>query len=211
MDRFKRFRDFVNCFGTASWLVAAVKAPIDSVTGSLAAMLGREPVIDARVEPPTDSEATNNYITVIQPTDAQWTIVFFCLGDWHDYSEEIRALSRDLGTLVLDYSAEDTSAAEGMTLYESGVKQKEFLTDHDANYLYELMQEVYDCEEDGEQQYERWKSEKEKVVERVDDYGLVWERLGIAPITAYVKANGAVAIAEEDLARVKRVDLIEND
>src|SRR5687768_3842107 len=196
MRDFDNFRDFINNFGNYAWSVAAVKAPIDQVTTALSAMLGKQPILNAKFEPSKMSEEMGQYITILQTNDSLWTVLYFSLGQWINYTNVEIALSKDLNTLVLQYSAEDTSGVEGMTLFENGIKINEFLTGDDSEYLDGLMEEVYEDHEDGEEEYKKWQREQESAVEIVDSYGEVFARLGIETVNAYPTANGTVAIKQ---------------
>lgn len=205
MSQFDDFRNVISDFGDLSWSIVAVKAGIDETGKLLAQTLNSELLPNATLTARKKYEALGNYIAISQVKECEWVMIYYSLGQYQSFNKYAKAISEKLKTQVLVYEAEDTSGAEGVALFENGSKIINYYTVEQSEYLDDLKDEVsaYDdeMEEDDEED-----SYAEKEI--VDDYGLVFEQLGIKTVDLYPNENGNVSIEQKNMTLIERVDLI---
>ncbi|QEH39083.1 hypothetical protein OJF2_76950 [Aquisphaera giovannonii] len=121
--------------GHYQWVLLAVLAPIDAVSRGLlelragltpeAALASGAWVRGVLVTREREYERIGPGVPVIQLRRHAWTVAMYCsfhftTQAYHDAQSDALALSERLGTLAVEYSAEDTSGTMGYHLFECG-------------------------------------------------------------------------------------------
>lgn len=209
MNQFDEFRSFISDFGEMSWVVVCVKASIEKSTMAFSQILGEEIIQNASLILNDKNGRVGPYIPIIQPNNCDWCIVLYSFGQWISFEDQAELISKSLKTQVLLYEAEDTGGSEGMTLFENGNKTVEYLSDYQAEYLHDIMEEVKESEESIYEEIEEVnKLKKDVKKEIVADYNIVFEKLNINAIGLYPTVNGEVVVNEKIVSQLRGVNLI---
>ena len=203
MSRPEPFEDFVGQFGTSSWSIFFIKAPIDAVSDAYSRLLGREIDHDVNVVlakrhqyPPIGA--------VTQVANSPWTIVFHLLGESEPF-RDWEPLERELSTDLLRFEAHDTSGLSGCSLAVPGqdvvcffVAREEALRQSQREWLMEGFKRAGVSPPAAMYQ--------ESTV--VESYDQVFDELGIQTVRISIKKNGSVMAAADSYDRIVRVDLL---
>jgi hypothetical protein len=112
--------------GHPEYSIFAVKADIDLVVPLLTKFtkttawrkdLQSEDVIEHIILVPEESPY---FLPIIQPTDNQWTVVYWTMWNWNSVSDICVQISSELETFVMSLGEEDTSGAFGYELFDRG-------------------------------------------------------------------------------------------
>jgi hypothetical protein len=130
------FLAFIGDWGHPEWIVLAAEAPLDQVSGLLAAAHSAKRVqheVSIRAAGKQDNEIAH-LVAVVQCAKALWSValVSLCLPigeeDFKSAQDDARMLSAKLKTRALAFIGEDTSGAMGYHLYRNGreIEHKEW-------------------------------------------------------------------------------------
>jgi hypothetical protein len=112
--------------GHPEYSIFAVKADIDLVVPLLTKFtkttawkkdLQSEDGIEHIILVPEESPY---FLPIIQPTDNQWTVVYWTMWNWNSVSDMCLQISLELETFVMSLGEEDTSGAIGYELFDRG-------------------------------------------------------------------------------------------
>jgi hypothetical protein len=197
------FRQFVGDFGTNSWLVLFVKAPIDIVSTTYAEILSCE--VGRNIPFFLTSLGSESYgatKVVVKIADSDWTIIFHIIGDYDIF--DTQQLSSKLNVSVLDFSACDTAAIVGCTLFSPDEAAVSYRTSND----YENEWGTYDksFEHVAEPRIEIPQPTGSIIIE---SYEIFFESLGIKTVNLSInKSRTVIAIEDNQSSQVLQVDLV---
>lgn len=132
--------DFQKCIheGHPEYAIFAVKAPIEVVSPAIAqyakATDWQKDIHAAGSIWSVCSVEDEYWMPIIQPENNDWTVVYWCVGDWVNLSKIVTNLSEQLKTKVMCLGEEDTSGAVGYELFDQG-KQVERMEYADEMYF----------------------------------------------------------------------------
>jgi hypothetical protein len=112
--------------GHPEYSIFAVKADIDRVVPLLtkftkATVWKKDIQSDAGIQNIIlVPEESPYFLPIIQPTDNQWTVVYWTMWDWESLSDICVQISSELETFVMSLGEEDTSGAFGYELFDRG-------------------------------------------------------------------------------------------
>lgn len=134
------FQEFVGNFGSYSWVVLFVNAPIDTVSKVYSEAIQREIVqnFPISVAPSDQYDPTG---AVVQVTDRDWIIIFHHVGRYCPL-ESVSDFVQQLNAKVLVFSGEDTSGAVDCVLYSPGNVVTRYQTAEDFEYEAEIYEEM---------------------------------------------------------------------
>jgi hypothetical protein len=198
------FQQFIGDFGTNSWLVLFVKAPIDIVSDTYARILSSEvdrnvPISLTSLDPSESYGATR---VIVKITDTDWTIIFHIIGN--DDMFDAQQLSSKLDVSVLEFFASDTSATVGCRLFSPDEAAVSYLTSNDYEDEWEIYDESF--EHAAEFGVEIPKPTGSIIIESYEDF---FESLGIKTVNLSInESRTVVAIEDNQRSQVLQVDLV---
>ncbi|WP_310484041.1 hypothetical protein [Chamaesiphon sp. VAR_48_metabat_403] len=197
------FQQFIGDFGTNSWLVLFVKAPIDIVSTTYAEILSCE--VDRNIPFSLISLGSESYganKVIVEIADSDWTIIFHIIGDYDIF--DAQQLSSRLNVSVLKFFASDTSATVGCRLFSPDEATLLYRTSND----YEDERVIYDKEFEytAELGMEISQSTGSIIIESYENF---FESLGIKTVNLSInKSRTVVAIEDNQRSQVLQVDLV---
>ncbi|MCY6488795.1 hypothetical protein [Leptolyngbya sp. GGD] len=110
--------------GHPEYAIFAVKAPIAQVS-ELVAQYCKASAWEKDIQEPVAiwnlrKKDSQYCLPVIQPSENEWTVVYWGMGYWQDIAEMCQEISSHLNTDVMEISEEDTSGAIGYSLFSQG-------------------------------------------------------------------------------------------
>jgi hypothetical protein len=197
------FRQFVGDFGTTSWLVLFVKAPIDIVSTTYAEILSCE--VDRNIPFFLTSLGSESYgatKVVVKIADSDWTIIFHIIGDGDIF--DAQQLSSRLKASVLEFFASDVSAIVGCSLFSPDEAAVSYRTSNDYENEWGT----------SEKSFEHVAGPRIKIPQPtgsilIESYEDFFESLGIKTVNLSInKSRTVVAIEDNQSSQVLQVDLV---
>ena len=186
----KSFSKQLEAYADFEWTILFVKAPIDKVINVYEAIEGREFEEAEFVE--RDKGGCLTHGCLFSVVGSKWVTIIHRISRYDE--PDCAELSRQLGTEVLSYCAEDTTGCRSADLYDGDTKTR-FQLKEDAATEAELMEEFAELAEEMGQE-----DATEMITPTIiTDYDEHFRSLGIYPIWPFYVDESSIGIHPDEV------------